>query len=123
MNNNEWSNEEITNFKSRVSKWIHIDSEIIEHQNKIKELRKLKKKTEPEITEFMISHNIKNLNSDGEQIRCNERNTKESLNKNNIRNNLKQVISDEFLLDKALDLIMNNRNTKTKIVLTKPKKK
>ena len=119
--NSEWSEQEMTQFKSNVSKWIEIDSEILIYQKKIKELKKFKKNIEPGITEFMVNHNIKNLNSDGEQLRCNTRNTKESLNKNNIRTNLKQIITDELLIEKAIDLIMNNRKTKTKFILTKPK--
>ena len=121
--NNEWDEQEMIQFKSSVSKWIEIDSQIANYQNKIKELKKNKKNIEPQITEFMITHNIKNLNSNGEQLRCNTRNTKESLNKNNIKNNLSKIISDELLIEKAIDLIMNNRVTKTKYILTKPKKK
>jgi hypothetical protein len=121
--NNEWAEQEMIQFKSCVSKWIEIDSEIANYQTKIKELKKERKNIEPEITNFMITHNIKNLNSNGEQLRCNERNTKESLNKNNIKNNLSKIITDELLIEKAIDLIMNNRTTKTKYILTKPKKK
>ena len=39
----------------------------------------------PEITKFMVQYNISDLNTDSGKLRCSERKTKSSLNKNYIR--------------------------------------
>ena len=62
------------------------------------------------------------LNTENGKIRCNQRVQKKPLNKANIRSNLSQVISDDSQIEQAMQLIMNNRETKTVHVLTKPKK-
>lgn len=109
-------------FKIKVKQWLTIDEEINKYESKIKELKKHKKKVlEPEITEFMVEHNITNLNTENGLIKCNERRTKKGLNKHNIRENLTQVLNDESQIEQALQLIMNNRETIIKHVLTKPK--
>jgi len=111
-------------FKTKVKQWLTIDEEINKHESKIKELKKHKKKVlEPEITSFMVNHNITNLNTENGLIKCNERRTKKGLNKNNIRENLGQVLNDESQIEQALQLIMNNREVVVKHVLTKPKLK
>tara|TARA_B100001287_G_C22618774_1_gene498960 strand:+ start:360 stop:767 length:408 start_codon:yes stop_codon:yes gene_type:complete len=115
---------ELNEFKSQLKQWLTIDEEINKHEKKIKELKDLKKKIlEPQITNFMVNHNVKDVNTQIGKIRCNERKTKKPLNKSNIRNNLSQVITDNTKIDKAMDLIMNNREIKTYHVLTKPKMK
>ena len=115
---------ELNEFKSQLKQWLTIDEEINKHEKKIKELKDLKKKIlEPQITNFMVNHNVKDVNTQIGKIRCNERKTKKPLNKSNIRNNLSQVITDDTKIDKAMDLIMNNREIKTYHVLTKPKMK
>ena len=109
-------------FKVKVKQWLTIDEEINKYESKIKELKKHKKKVlEPEITSFMVEHNITNLNTENGLIKCNERRTKKGLNKHNIRENLTQVLNDESQIEQALQLIMNNRETIVKHVLTKPK--
>ena len=88
--------KELKEFKNQVKQWLTIDDEINKFQNKIKNLKKLKKKVlEPKITSFMVNYNISDLNTEQGKIRCNERNTKKALNKTNIRNNLTQVINDD----------------------------
>jgi|TARA_Y100000389_G_scaffold199587_1_gene238268 tmRNA-binding protein len=115
-------NNSLDEFKIKVKQWLTIDEEIIKHESKIKELKKHKKKVlEPEITSFMVNHNITNLNTENGLIKCNERRTKKCLNKNNIRENLGQVLNDESQIEQALQLIMNNREVVVKHVLTKPK--
>ena len=71
----------------------------------------------------MVNHNVKDINTQVGKIRCNERTQKKALNKTNIKQNLSQVIKDDSKIDQAMDLIMNNRETKTYHVLTKPKNK
>jgi len=115
-------NESLEDFKTKVKQWLTIDEEINKYESKIKELKKHKKKVlEPEITSFMVNHNITNLNTENGLIKCNERRTKKGLNKHNIRENLGQVLNDESQIEQALQLIMNNREVVVKHVLTKPK--
>ena len=119
----EINDNELKDFKVRVKQWLEIDEEIKKMENKIKEMKKLKNKTlEPQITSFMRTYNISDLNTDNGKLRCNERNTKKSLNKNNIRENLSQVIQDSVKLDQAMNLILNNREVVTTYKLTKPKR-
>jgi len=113
---------DLKEFKSQVKQWLAIDEEISKYENKIRELKKLKKKIlEPQITTFMVSYNVKDLNTENGKIRCNQRVQKKALNKTNIRGNLAQVISDDTQIEQAMQLIMNNRETTTVHVLTKPK--
>ena len=115
-------NNSLEEFKTKVKQWLTIDEEIIKYESKIKDLKKHKKKVlEPEITSFMVIHNITNLNTENGLIKCNERRTKKGLNKHNIRENLGQVLNDESQIEQALQLIMNNREVVVKHVLTKPK--
>ena len=117
-------NQSLEDFKIKVKQWLTIDEEINKYESKIKELKKHKKKVlEPEITSFMVEHNITNLNTENGLIKCNERKTKKGLNKHNIRENLGQVLNDESQIEQALQLIMNNREVVVKHVLTKPKMK
>ena len=117
-------NKSLEDFKIKVKQWLTIDEEINKYESKIKDLKKHKKKVlEPEITSFMVDHNITNLNTENGLIKCNERKTKKGLNKNNIRENLTQVLNDETQIEQALQLIMNNREVVVKHVLTKPKMK
>lgn len=114
--------QSLEDFKTKVKQWLAIDEEINKYESKIKDLKKHKKKVlEPEITSFMVEHNITNLNTENGLIKCNERKTKKGLNKHNIRENLTQVLNDESQIEQALQLIMNNREVVVKHVLTKPK--
>ena len=122
MENSDIQNGELSEFKSQVKQWLSIDEDIREHEKKIKDLKKLKANVlEPQITKFMIVHNVRDLNTEQGKIRCNERNVKKPLNKKNIRENLSQVITDNTQIEQAMQLIMNNREVVTKHILTKPK--
>ena len=115
--------EEINKFKVKVKQWLAIDEEISKHEKRIKELRKIKNhQLEPEITGFMRQFNISDLNTDNGKIRCNVRNTKQSLNKSNIRENLSKALTNEQQINEAMDLIVNNRTIVTAYKLTKPKR-
>ena len=119
----EINNEEINGFKIKVKQWLEIDQQIFDKEKQIRELKKLKNKTlEPQITSFMRTYNISNLNTDNGILRCNERNTKKALNKNNIRENLSQVITNNEQVEQAMHLIFTNREVVTTYKLTKPKK-
>jgi hypothetical protein len=109
-------------FKENVSNWLKIDNDIYELEKKIKLLKKKRKEDEKEVTQFMVKFNISDLNTNNGKIKCNARNTKKPFNKNNIRENLSKVIQDINSIDKAMDLIINNREIVTTYKLTKPKK-
>ena len=124
MENSDIQNGELNEFKSQVKQWLSIDEEIMKYEKKIKDLKKLKANVlEPQITKFMVVHNVRDLNTEQGKIRCNERNVKKPLNKKNIRENLSQVITDNTQIEQAMQLIMNNREVVTKHILTKPKVK
>jgi len=119
----EIPNNELNDFKIKVKHWLELDQKIVELEKKSRELKKIKnKQLEPEITAFMTKFNISDLNTDNGKLRCNARNTKKPLNKTNIRDNLCKVINDMNQINKAMELIINNREIVTTYKLTKPKK-
>ena len=116
--------EELQEFKTKVHQWLTIDDEIAKNEKRIRDLRKHKNKIlEPEITSFMRKFNISDLNTDNGKLRCNERRTKQPLNKTNIRENLSIALGgDEHKISNAMELILQNREVHTSYKLTKPKK-
>jgi hypothetical protein len=116
--------DELAEFKQKVKQWIAIDEEILKNEQRIRELRKHKNKVlEPEITSFMRKFNISDLNTDNGKLRCNERRTKQPLNKANIRENLSIALGgDEHRISNAMELILQNREVLTTYKLTKPKR-
>ena len=119
----EIPNNELSDFKIKVKHWLELDQKIVELEKKSRELKKIRnKQLEPEITAFMTKFNISDLNTDNGKLRCNPRNTKKPLNKTNIRDNLCKVINDMNQINKAMELIINNREIVTTYKLTKPKK-
>ena len=115
--------EDLHSFKTKVKQWIALDEEINKLEKRTRDLKKIKNsQLEPEITGFMRQFNISDLNTGNGKIRCNARNTKQSLNKTNIRENLSKVIQSETDINTAMELILNNRQVVTKYKLTKPKR-
>tara|TARA_B100001287_G_C22601340_1_gene490547 strand:+ start:97 stop:471 length:375 start_codon:yes stop_codon:yes gene_type:complete len=114
---------ELDIFRGKVKQWLELDIEISNLEKKARELKKIRnKQLEPDITKFMNQFNITDLNTDNGKLKCNQRNTKKPLNKNNIRQNLTQVIQDIDTVDQAMHLILNNREIVTTYKLTKTKK-
>jgi hypothetical protein len=119
----EISPEDLEDFRNKVGTWLELDEQISSFEKKIRELKKIRnKKLEPEITGFMVKFNISDLNTNTGKLKCNARNTKKPLNKINIRENLCKVIQDMNSVDKAMELIVNNREVVTTYKLTKPKR-
>lgn len=111
---NELDQSELTKFKQNVKEWLELDTIIKEHEKRIKDLKKKRnKELEPLITEFMNTNNITDLNTNNGKIRCAEKNTKKGFNKTNIRNNLSKFITDEMILDTAINELVNNREIVT----------
>ena len=115
---------DLTDFKEKVKHWLALDIQISEMETKIRELKKQRnKELEPQLTEFMVKFNISDLNTETGKIKCSARNTKKGLNKDNIRTNLSKVITDNSLIDQAMQKILNEREVTTTYKLTKVKNK
>ena len=115
---------DLTDFKEKVKHWLALDIQISEMETKIRELKKQRnKELEPQLTEFMVKFNISDLNTETGKIKCSARNTKKGLNKENIRTNLSKVITDNNLIDQAMQKILNEREVTTTYKLTKVKNK
>ena len=115
---------DLTDFKEKVKHWLALDIQISEMETKIRELKKQRnKELEPQLTEFMVKFNISDLNTETGKIKCSARNTKKGLNKDNIRTNLSKVITDNGLIDQAMQKILNEREITTTYKLTKVKNK
>tara|TARA_Y100001958_G_scaffold129231_1_gene97734 strand:- start:957 stop:1364 length:408 start_codon:yes stop_codon:yes gene_type:complete len=113
--------EQLKFFKGEVKKWVELNKEISEYDKKSRELKKKKKELEPYLTKFITDYNIEHLNTDIGKVRCCERNSKKGLNKHNIRENLGFILSDQSVIDQAMEKILNNREVKTtyKLAITK----
>jgi hypothetical protein len=113
---------EIQFFKERVSRWLNVDAQIVDLQNQIKDLKKVRdKELEPEITKFMTTHKVSDLNTESGKLRCQEKKTKKGLNKDNIRTNLSQYLSDKEKLDEAMNKILTEREITISYKLKKMK--
>jgi len=113
---------EIQFFKEKVQRWVKIDSQIMELESQLRELKKVRsKELEPQITAFMTQNNIADLNTENGKLRCKEKRTKQALNKNNIRLNLSKYLESEKI-DSAIDDLWNNREEKVTYQIQKMKK-
>ena len=123
MNNlNEIPKEEIQYFKEKVTRWLLIDKQIADLQTQMKDLKKVRdKELQPNITDFMVNHNVSDLNTENGKLRCQEKKTKKGLNKHNIRDNLSKFLEEQDKLDEAVSQIMNEREIVVKHVLKKVK--
>ena len=115
---------ELTNFKEKVKRWLTIDMQIAEMESKLRDLKKIRnKELEPQLTEFMVKFNITDLNTETGKLKCSARNTKKGLNKDNIRTNLSKVITDTSIIEQAMQKILDDREITTTYKLTKVKNK
>tara|TARA_B100000900_G_scaffold333257_1_gene294316 strand:- start:1719 stop:2126 length:408 start_codon:yes stop_codon:yes gene_type:complete len=116
--------EKINEFKGKLKEWLAIDQEISLYESKIKALKKRKtKELEPEITSFMVDHNISDVNTDKGKVKCAQRNVKKSLSRSNIHDNLSKVLHDDLKVEQAVNMIMNNREVTVTHRLVMPKQK
>ena len=113
---------EIQYFKEQVQRWVKIDTQIVELEKQLRDLKKVRsKELEPKITIFMTHNNITDLNTENGKLRCKEKRTKQALNKNNIRVNLSKYLNDEKV-NSAIDDMWNNREEKVSYLIQKVKK-
>ena len=113
---------EINYFKEKVQRWVNIDKQIEVLEKQLKDLKKVRnKELEPEITKFMVSHNVKDLNTETGKLRCQERKTKKGINKVNIKQNLSKYLTEQDKLDAAVNTILQDREIVVKYKLKKIK--
>ena len=118
-------NNELLHFKEQIKKWINLDKEVCELESRIRDLKKIRnKELEPQLTQFMVKYNIKDLNTENGKIKCSARNTKKGITNKYIHENLAKVIEDQSIIDKAMESILENREVVTtyKLAKVKPKK-
>jgi len=113
---------ELIYFKEKVKHWLAIDKQVTDLQNQIKDIKKVKKELMPQITKFMVEHNISDLNTENGKLKCSERKTKSTLNKNYIRIELEKALGEQSdKIDSCMDNILNNREVKITHILRKVK--
>ena len=113
---------EIQFFKEKVQRWVKVDTQIMELEAQLRELKKVRsKELEPQITTFMTQNNISDLNTENGKLRCKEKRTKQALNKNNIRIKLSKYLTEEKI-DSAITDMWNNREEKVTYQIQKIKK-
>ena len=113
---------ELQFFKEKVTRWVNVDQQISELEKQIRELKKVRnKELEPEITNFMQTYNVKDLNTENGRLRCQEYKTKKGLNKQNIRQNLSKFLTESTQLDEAVQSIISEREIVTKYKIKKLK--
>ena len=57
----------------------------------------------------MTTHKVSDLNTESGKLRCQERKTKKGINRDNIRTNLSQYLTDQEKLDEAINKIWTER--------------
>ena len=98
-----------------------INKQVTDLENQIKDIKKVKKELMPQITKFMVEHNISDLNTENGKLRCQARKTKQGFNKNNIRQNLSTYLTDQEKLEQAVQDLCTNREIVIKYTLKKLK--
>ena len=113
---------EVQYFKEKVQRWLNVDKQIAELEKTLKELKKVRnKELEPDITKFMTAYNVTDLNTETGKLRCQDRKTKQGINKINIRQNLTQYFTNQDELDEAIQTIWDQREIKVSYKLKKLK--
>ena len=116
---------ELQFFKEKVQRWVHVDTQITQLEAQIKDLKKVRnKELEPEITMFMTTHNVADLNTENGKLKCQERKTKKGLNKDFVKDNLSKYLSEQDDIDQCMNDLWKNRPTTIsyKLQKVKPKK-
>ena len=115
--------QELQYFKEKVKRWLAIDKQVSDLEGQIKEIKKVKKELMPEITQFMVTYNISDLNTENGKLKGSERKTKQTINKAYLTGVLQETLGDNNdKMNECLENILNNRAVKVTHVLTKCKK-
>ena len=119
----EIPSQELQYFKEKVKRWLMIDKQVADLEGQIKEIKKVKKELMPEITKFMVQYNISDLNTEDGKLKCSERKTKQTINKNYLIQELTNSLGDnQEQINKCMDNILLNRQIKITHILRKCKK-
>ena len=119
----EIPSQELQYFKEKVKRWLMIDKQVADLEGQIKEIKKVKKELMPEITKFMVQYNISDLNTEDGKLKCSERKTKQTINKNYLIQELTNSLGDnQEQINKCMDNILLNRSIKITHILRKCKK-
>lgn len=101
---------EIQFFKEKVQRWLNVDNQITQLEAQIRDLKKVRnKELEPEITKFMTTHNVSDLNTENGKLKCQERKTKKGLNKDFLKDNLSKYLTEDDKLDECMNDLWKNR--------------
>ncbi len=105
----EYTEDEIDNFKQSAKKYFKIDDELKMLQKKMTILRKEKMKCTKDILEFMENNSIKDINTNSGKLRYTVSYKKGSLNKKHIKSKLAEYFKNN---DKALECFkfLDNRD-------------
>ena len=119
----EIPSQELQYFKEKVKRWLMIDKQVADLEGQIKEIKKVKKELMPEITKFMVLYNISDLNTEDGKLKCSERKTKQTINKNYLIQELTNSLGEnQEQINKCMDNILLNRQIKITHILRKCKK-
>ena len=117
------SNEEFTEFKTNIKKYITYDDDI----KKINELLKKKKKEKSDISSkilsFMENYNIEDLSTGNGKLKRSVSLTKKPISKHIIKNKLSQYFNDDVKAEHATTFILENRETQERVRLKRFNKK
>jgi hypothetical protein len=115
---------EIQFFKEKVQRWLNVDNQITQLEAQIRDLKKVRnKELEPEITKFMTTHNVSDLNTENGKLKCQERKTKKGLNKDFLKDNLSKYLTEDDKLDECMNDLWKNRPVTISYKLQKVKAK
>ena len=109
----EIPSQELEYFKEKVKRWLMIDKQVADLEGQNKEIKKVKKELMPEITKFMVLYNISDLNTEDGKLKCSERKTKQTINKNYLIQELTNSLGEnQEQINKCMDNILLNRQIK-----------
>ena len=119
----EIPSQELQYFKEKVKRWLLIDKQVSDLEGQIKEIKKVKKELMPEITQFMVTYNISDLNTENGKLKCSQRKTKQTINKNYLIQELTNSLGEnQEQINICMDNILLNRQIKITHILRKCKK-
>ena len=104
--------------KKLLKKWVKLDEDIKNLENKINLLKSKKKLINPILEKYMIDNDIHKININSNYcLHCSEKNYYKPINKSYITKTLEDMIDDIEKRNKIIEFIYNNRDIITKNIL------
>jgi hypothetical protein len=123
-NEDELTRIELDEFKNKVQLWIKTDDEIRALQKAIKERKGSNKDLSNEILDFMMSHNIENLNTkDGSKLKYSVSYNRKPISKKVIKSRLMNWFKDTHKSNECITYVLDNNEKEKKIGLKRLLKK